>query len=593
MEEEVSDESISLEEEEEEEEEELDESIEIEVVQHGRVLIEHSNQLMNEIKAMESGKELFQEGKTLVDTIMKKEEAKQLMEKGMELLAKAKQNKEAQAILGEYKDVLNYFKNEEKVKDMLQQGKNLLESIKSKDATVTREQIESLFKNGSSLIKEFKDKEQSSLYIERMKKMFFDIKEEEKTRITIQKGIAEGKKWVDSLKEKDPTFKSIVDEGEEIFNQLKGNKEVTSLLDDGKSVLLDFLSDDSKHFSRDSPEIKALIERGGKLATNVHEQIKSNKLVGEITQKEDFKNILEKGGKFVKEVKSKQQLIDFLKQNKDFIKEIKNTIVPFITDQLLKVQIPTVNGVAKGFKYSIAKLVFAGLGIKPENVNVDFGENNKSITVSVNDFTAQLKNFEWSFNQEGFPYFKDVGTANADASRGRCSITFEIETKPTTEPNTPTQETSIGGIDSPSTSSSEVIKSPPNQSNSLLNSTPEIKITEIVFNIEQLEVIIQKGKAKWLYNLIISKFSETITTTVETRIKNTITQHLNTLTTKINELVGEYWLKLVSKFTPSNSPQTDKITTIENTQDEQEQEKEEVDKKVDINMLSITAESSS
>ncbi|GAM17208.1 hypothetical protein SAMD00019534_003830 [Acytostelium subglobosum LB1] len=482
-----------------------------EVYLQGKELVQQSKTLLDQIKEMESGKDLFKEGNAIVEAIVKREEAKQLMEKGMALLTQVKENDDAKKIIAESKEMVTFFTNEEKVKSLLHEGKQLLENIKSKDATVTREQVESLFKQGSTLLKDFKDNEQSSLYLEKMKKMFFDLKEEESTRIKLMAGLEEGKKWVENLKANDPYIKSIVDEGEQIFLQLKNSEEFNSLIGDGKNVLMDFLTDENKHFSRDSPELLSLLQRGGKLASNVQETLKSNKLVGELTEKEDFKNILAKGNKFVSEVKSKQQLLDFLKQNKDFIKEIKNTIVPFITDQLLKVQMPVVTGINKGFNYELSDLIFAGLRILPENVNVDFDEVNKSITVAVNDFTAQLKNFSWSYKQDGFPFLKDTGLASADVQKGCCSLSFEIDTRPDTN-------------------------------------TPEIKITEIKFILEHLEIVVGKGKAKWLYNYLISKFSESIKNTVETKIKNTISTHLNTLTGKINTVVGEYWEKLMTKL---------------------------------------------
>ncbi|EFA79907.1 hypothetical protein PPL_06727 [Heterostelium album PN500] len=324
--------NVTVEEHENNDNVENEDNEESEIYLQGKDLIQKSKDMLKDIKALESGKDLFKEGNALVDAIVKREEARKLMEKGLELVSQVKQDKDARALLDQSKELLEFFSNEERVKSVLSEGKQLLEDIKSKDKTVTREQIESLFKQGGSILKDFKDSEQSSF------------------------------------------------------------EEVQSLIGDGKSVLIDFLTDENKHFSRDSPELLSLLERGGKLASNVTETLKSNKIVGELTEKEDFKNILGKGKKFVSEVRSKQQLIDFLKQNKDFIKEIKNTIIPFITDQLLKVQIPVVNGVTKGFWYELSGLVFAGLRIAPENVNVDFNEVNKSITVSVDEYTEHQDN---------------------------------------------------------------------------------------------------------------------------------------------------------------------------------------------------------
>ncbi|EAL67367.1 hypothetical protein DDB_G0280281 [Dictyostelium discoideum AX4] len=525
----------------------FDEFDETEIINNGKELIKQSNILLEEIKELESGKELYQHSKQLVDTVLKKQEAKELMEKGLNILTEVKQNQEAQALIGECKNFIDLFSKEDKVQSIIQQGKELLEGMKDENgefnltstkASLNREAIESLFAQGSTIFKEFNENDQNSLYLDKMKKLFFDLKEAESTRITLLNGIAEGKKWVESLKEKDPQIKSLVDEGEQIFNQIASNPEVSSLFNDSKKVFENLLTSETK-LDPSSPEFKVLIERGEKIAGDLKEQLKSNKLVGEVTQREDVKIFLEKGNKFISEVKSKEQLIDFLKQNKDFIKEIKNTIVPFITDQLLKVQIPTVNGITKGFKYELSNLVFAGLNIPPEGVDVEFSETN-SITASVSGFTAQLKNFSWSYKQEGFPYLKDQGLASANCQKGFTSLTFDIETNKETN-------------------------------------TPEIKITNIVFKIENLEVLVQEsGKVKWLYNYLISKFSESIKEVVENKIKGTITGHINTLSTKINQIVGQYWNKLIDKIkSPSsnstlNSPSQseNKITELNNENNE-------------------------
>jgi len=523
---------------EEEEEEERDIKDEIlktidnkEMIQNGKELIQQSNVLLKEIKELESGKDFYESGKVLVDTVLKKQEAKELMEKGLAILNDAKENKEAQVLIGECKQFIELFSKEEKVCKIISQGKDLLESIKANtndpmSPTFDRNKIEALFVQGSELFIDFKENDQNSLYLDKMKKMFFDLKEAESTRITISKGIEEGKKWVESLKEKDPQIKNLVNEGEQIFEQLKNNQQVSSLWDDSKKAWTTFLADENKSLdSLNSPDIKQLIERGEKIAGELKETLKSHKIVEEVSNREDVKSFLEKGNKFIHEVKSKEQLIDFLKQNKDFIKEIKNTIVPFITDQLLKVQIPVVNGVTKGFKYEISKLVFAGLGIPPEGVDVDFSETN-TITVSVSDFTASLKNFAWSYKQEGFPYLKDTGIASANVEQGFSSISFDIDTNPETN-------------------------------------TPEITITDITFKINHLQVIVDEGKVKWLYNYLISKFSESIKEVVESKIKNTLTGHLNTLTTKINQIVGQYWSKLIQKLNNNDDNDNEKIKELD------------------------------
>ncbi|KAF2070914.1 hypothetical protein CYY_007758 [Polysphondylium violaceum] len=509
-----------------------------EMIQNGKELIQQSNVLLKEIKELESGKDFYESGKVLVDTVLKKQEAKELMEKGLAILNDAKENKEAQVLINECKQFIDLFSKEEKVRTLISQGKDLLDSIKANtndpsSPTFDKNKIEALFVQGSELFVDFKENEQNSLYLDKMKKMFFDLKEAESTRITISKGIEEGKKWVESLKEKDPQIKELVNEGEEIFEQLKNNQEVSSLWDDSKKVWSSFLADENRSLATlDSPDVKQLIERGEKIAGELKETLKSHKIVEEVSNRQDVKLFLEKGNKFIHEVKSKEQLIDFLKQNKDFIKEIKNTIVPFITDQLLKVQIPVVNGVTKGFKYEISKLVFAGLGIPPEGVDVNFSETN-TITVSVSDFTASLKNFAWSYKQEGFPYLKDTGVASANVEKGFSSISFDIDTNPETN-------------------------------------TPEITITDITFKINHLEVIVDEGKVKWLYNYLISKFSESIKDVVEGKIKNTLTGHLNTLTTKINQIVGQYWSKLIQKLNNSDDSKIKEIDDNNNNNDNDE-----------------------
>ncbi|KYQ99976.1 putative protein serine/threonine kinase [Tieghemostelium lacteum] len=521
-------------------EESIQNEDEIEIISSGRELIKESNKIFQEIKDIEASKEFIEHGKSMVDTLLKRQEAKELMEKGMSMIAEVKQNKETKELLSECKDIVTFIKSEEKVQDIIEQCKEVIGQIKSKDSKpVEREQIEQLFSQGSKVFQHFRDNQQSSVHLERMKKMFFDLKEAETTRITIMNGIQDAKRWVDSLKEKDPEYRNIIEQGESIFNQLKNDQGVNEIVSDGKKILNDIMSPTSSHNSLDSgggggdnnsdgsastttsPEmIMSLIERSGKVAETVKTTLKQNKLVEEYSQRQDVKEFLEKGNKFIYEVKSKEQLIGFLKQNKDFIKEIKNTIVPFITDQLLKVQIPVVKGISKGFNYEISQLVFAGLSIPPEGVNVDFSESN-TITVSVQDFKAQLKNFLWSYRQEGFPYLKDQGNASADCKNGFTSISFDIESR--IDENT-------------------------------LQSHPEIKITEIVFKINQLDVIVEKGKALWLYNYLISKFSDSIKETVENKIKGTITTHLTSLTAKINNLVDQYWSKLISKLKNSTSP---------------------------------------
>eukprot|EP01133_Synstelium_polycarpum_P003652 gene3652-4195_t len=426
---------------------------------------------LNQIESDEDG---CGEEEEEIDEEEEEKKRSEVFEHGKELI------EQSNKLLGEIKEM-------ESGKELFQEGKALV------DAIMKKQEAKQLMERGMELISQTKQNKEALELMNHCKEFMVFYANEDKV-------------------------KNILQEGRQLLEDIN-NEEVAGLWDDSKNVFLDFLSDDSKHLSKDmldSPELLNLLERGGKLASTVQETIKTNKLVSEFAQKEDFKNILAKGNKFVSEVKSKQQLIDFLKQNKDFIKEIKNTIIPFITDRLLSLQIPTVNGVSKGFKYEISNLVFAGLGIEPEHVNVDFGENNKSITVSVNEFTAQLKNFLWTYKQEGFPYLKDDGTASAN---------FEIETTD--------------------------------------SETPEIKITEIVFVLKNLEVIVGKGKAKWLYNYLISKFSDSIKTTVETKIKSTMTTHLNTLTAKINSLVGEYWKKLMTKLNNSTSPSVSSPITQE------------------------------
>uniref|UniRef100_H3H059 PDZ domain-containing protein n=1 Tax=Phytophthora ramorum TaxID=164328 RepID=H3H059_PHYRM len=195
-----------------------------------------------------------------------------------------------------------------------------------------------------------------------------------------------------------------------------------------------------------------------------------------------------------------------------FVNRMKDHCLDFFTSVLPTIKIDTISGVEDDVGYSISKLDLSNFRVKKERVNVRMGTvvDEELFTVRATHLTALLKGFDWTFEQNYFPYLHGGGVADAALSGGIISLGFKAEKKVV---NKDTGEFK-----------------------------PILVLNSMAIEIRQeLKLTVQGSWFSAVYNMLTSLFAELIREYLAKTMETKLLKHMIKLLGTLNKQMDEFW----------------------------------------------------
>ncbi|CEG41190.1 PDZ domain [Plasmopara halstedii] len=199
-------------------------------------------------------------------------------------------------------------------------------------------------------------------------------------------------------------------------------------------------------------------------------------------------------------------------KRQEFVDRMKDHCLDFLTSVLPTLKIDTISGVEDDITYSISKLDLSNFRLKKERVKVCMGTvvDEELFKVRATHLTALLKGFDWTFEQNYFPYLHGGGVADAVLNGGVISMGFKAEKKVA---NQRTGEFK-----------------------------PILVLDSIAIEIrKELKLTVQGSWFSAVYNVLTSLFAELIREYLAKTMETKLLKHMIKLLGTLNKQMDEYW----------------------------------------------------
>jgi len=146
-----------------------------------------------------------------------------------------------------------------------------------------------------------------------------------------------------------------------------------------------------------------LLEAGNELLEKYKDQLRPEEIVT--------------GGRLL--VKSKEA-------RKEFFTKIKDAALDFLLQYLPRIEVPTIKNSAEGYEYSLSHIDLGGFRVDSKNLKVVLDEEAMKLHIDACEISCEMKEIEWEFSKQTFPWAKGGGTADAVASGLVFSMSLKL-----------------------------------------------------------------------------------------------------------------------------------------------------------------------
>jgi hypothetical protein len=210
---------------------------------------------------------------------------------------------------------------------------------------------------------------------------------------------------------------------------------------------------------------------------------------------EEITKLRRHGLDLAKNISSPMEAKLALEQNPEFVQEVKILAMGYVDEAVTSAKIPTIKGSKEWGTYQIEGIHIKKLHITEESLDVTI---TKQVTVTVSQVSADFDEFTFLYDKTTFPKMEDSGKASAQLVDLSSTISFEIV------------------VDSEGLLAVDNVKA--------------------AIRIGSLDVQVQAGSHKWLYNKLLKIFNERIKNTVEREVRKTIDKSVTALKHKMSEV---------------------------------------------------------
>jgi len=176
----------------------------------------------------------------------------------------------------------------------------------------------------------------------------------------------------------------------------------------------------------------------------------------------------------------------------EILGSVKSSVVPLMLKQLSAMTIPKISEQIDAGKLGVVDITVDQVKVSNANVpeeSIDISVDKSRIRIKVQDISASLQQFQWSYDKHSFPKMKDSG--NADASLADTEILAELDI----------------GMDN--------------------IGNPTMTITKCDVKIGKLDMKISGTRASFLYNTVLGMFKKSIKSSLEQSLSQLITNSVN------------------------------------------------------------------
>eukprot|EP00941_MAST-03F_sp_MAST-3F-sp1_P000782 g782.t1 len=250
-----------------------------------------------------------------------------------------------------------------------------------------------------------------------------------------------------------------------------------------------------------------------------------------------------------------------------FINQAKDYALEFLVDQIPSTTIPPSEGIKDNLFYTIGKIDMSGFKIKKECVDLALGDftnptGGDLLLITVREIQAQIRDLEWSYKQQYFPYMKGNGIADAVVENGYIMLSFGLYKVPNTDKdingnksnNAGKQDSHLGfkvkkvGGFSPSANTNGKNKNAPADAKKTRPAfKPNLLLVDQQLSIGALNIKFRGNLMAGIYNVLASVFANSVRSYICSSVLERITENSTWLLDRVNSM-GQDYLPLLLEF---------------------------------------------